>query len=129
MLSSVIVRMGECVMGVKFKKPPVKKPEVATSVEEPMAKIDIETKVGGKSLKDSYEESIGLVIKLADPHATVGFKAGITKNMGDYNSTRIDVSVFLPTAPTEKGIEAAYEYARYWVDRKMDAIIEDFENQ
>lgn len=105
-------------MAVKFKKTP----DTVVN-QEPVAKIEVETKTGGNTLFQSYQEKLDFVLSNQIAHANVGFKAGVTRNMGDYNSARVDVSVFLPTAPTEEGIDAAYDLAKAWVDMKMETLL------
>ncbi len=59
----------------------------------------------------------------AGPVCNVGFKMGMTKNLGNYESVRIDVSLYLPCYTSE--IETVFEYAREWVDDRMDEVITD----
>jgi len=46
------------------------------------------------------------------PTATVGIKGGLTKNLGDFNNVRIDISVYLPTYLVEIDAAAAVAHAK-----------------
>lgn len=107
-------------MAVKISKTKVK-------AEEPKAEVDVTKKTNGSELSHSYTEKVAGVVLNDTPHATVSFKAGTTKNLGDYNSARVDVMVTLPTEASEEGLEAAYNYAYEWVDQKMAEIDESME--
>lgn len=51
--------------------------------------------------------------------AYVGAKGSVTRNLGDYNSVRVEVSVSVPCYPVEEEIQRAYEY----VTGKLDELI------
>ncbi len=48
--------------------------------------------------------------------AHVMIKGGITRNMGDYNSVSVAVSVTMPCAPTDEAIQSTYEKIAATVD-------------
>ncbi|MDH5185038.1 MAG: hypothetical protein OEX12_14235 [Gammaproteobacteria bacterium] len=50
----------------------------------------------------------------------VGFSGGFTKNMGDFNSFRVDIHLHIPT--TVNDIEKSYEFAANWVNDKLEEI-------
>lgn len=50
----------------------------------------------------------------------VTVEGGLTKNLGDYNSARISVSVSLPCVPTIQGAREAYLKISELVDELMD---------
>lgn len=61
------------------------------------------------------------------PQGSEGYvtvEGGITKNLGDYNSARISVSVSLPCAPTINGAKEAYKKISELVD---DLLNEEYE--
>jgi hypothetical protein len=51
------------------------------------------------------------------PTCEVGFSAGLTLNLGSYQSARIDVSVRIPCSHGE--IDQVYDFARAWVDKRL----------
>lgn len=52
------------------------------------------------------------------PVCNVGYKVGATKNLGDYNSVRVDVSLFMPCYPSE--INDVYSTARDWCEERLE---------
>lgn len=49
--------------------------------------------------------------------ARVQVKGGVTKNMDNFESIRVDVSVELPCAPTPAAVDKAYKAASDMVDK------------
>ena len=56
--------------------------------------------------------------------ANVGVKVGTTKNMGDYNSLRVDVSLFMPSDTDKKSLNKTFKKCFKWVDDKLDDIMD-----
>jgi hypothetical protein len=79
-----------------------------------------------KKHSDGTEESLPEVSKeftekVDHPNpAYVGVDGGLTKNLGNFESARISVSVTMPCAPTEAAIRKAYDKASALVDEFMD---------
>ena len=72
------------------------------------------------SKKNLKEQEYGLPIPpQEEPYATVGVKAGATVNQGDFNSARIDVSLFYPCKAEPEQVDKTYEKVRDWVDKRM----------
>jgi len=61
------------------------------------------------------------------PMANVGMKVGVTKNLGNYESVRIDVSLYLPCDPEDQKINDTFDTISNWVDLKMQGIMEEYE--
>ena len=59
------------------------------------------------------------------PMANVGVKVGTTKNLGDYNSLRVDVSLYMPSETDKKSLNKTFKKCFKWCDDKLDAIMED----
>ena len=57
--------------------------------------------------------------------AYVRVDGGLTKNLGDYNSAKVGVSVSMPCEPNEKSVRKCYEKTSKLVDEFMD---EEFKN-
>jgi hypothetical protein len=53
----------------------------------------------------------------------VGLEASITINLGNYNSTRLGVSLKLPALPSE--IDDVFEYAKTWVDTRLSKLSDE----
>jgi len=58
------------------------------------------------------------------PMANVGVKLGTTKNLGDYNSLRVDVSLFMPSDTDKKSLNKTFKRCFKWCDDKLDGIME-----
>ncbi len=59
------------------------------------------------------------------PMANVGVKVGTTKNLGDYNSLRVDVSLFIPSDTDKKSLNKTFKKCFKWCDDKLDSIMDD----
>lgn len=83
---------------------------VATAtVENTKTKTVLETK-----------EDLGLVI-YDGPIGEITVEAGLTKNLGDYNSARFTVSLKVPS--NLDALDKTFAYARDWVDAKLQSLI------
>lgn len=68
-------------------------------------------------------EVLGEVI-VDKPMANVGVKLGTTKNLGDYNSLRVDVTLFMPSETDKKSIDKTFKKVYKWVDKRLDNIMD-----
>lgn len=78
-----------------------------------------------KQYKDGSEQvelSPVADVLIQEPAANVGVTIGLTKNLGDYNSIKVSVSLHMPCPPTPEGIEDIYAVVLEWVDGKITAI-------
>lgn len=57
------------------------------------------------------------------PMANVGLKLGKTINLGDFESLRIDVSLFMPSETDTKSLNKTFKKCLKWCDNKMEEII------
>ena len=55
--------------------------------------------------------------------AHVRYAHGVTLNMGNYESARIDVEVTLPCGATSAAIAKTYDYAKKWVTGRIEAEV------
>jgi hypothetical protein len=63
----------------------------------------------------------------AEPWCEVGVEASYTMNLGDFNSTRLQVSLKVPCLHAE--INDVFEFSKDWVDSKMQVLIGEVESQ
>lgn len=56
--------------------------------------------------------------------ARVRVSAGATRNLGDYNSARVDVMIELPCYPEESEMRRAYEFASTMLDELVPIELE-----
>jgi energy-converting hydrogenase Eha subunit F len=71
------------------------------------------------------EEQVKEPQAFTQPTATVGMHARATKNLGDYNSVQIGVSLEMPCYVGEQ--DAIYEFVKGWVDDRMEALANEVE--
>lgn len=53
----------------------------------------------------------------------VGVEASLTINLGNFNSTRLQTSLKVPAPHSE--IDEVWEFARDWVNAKMELLVSD----
>lgn len=51
--------------------------------------------------------------------AEVRYAQGVTLNLGNYESQRVDVDLRMPCRAEPGAIDSAYDYAREWVDARL----------
>ena len=59
-------------------------------------------------------------LEFDQPVASVGVKAGLTVNLGNYSSMRVDVSLDMPCYVTE--LDKVFDFSQEWVDARLEAI-------
>ncbi len=75
-------------------------------------------------VEDTEEIVLGeMVVSDDKPMANVGVKLGTTKNLGDYNSLRVDVSLFMPAKTDKKSLNKTFKKCFKWCDNKLDEIV------
>jgi hypothetical protein len=57
--------------------------------------------------------------------ASISVKAGVTINLGNYESGRVDVMLTMPCYPEE--IDGVYEDVKNWVDSRVEHIKKEIE--
>lgn len=97
---------------------------VVNVIKKEQIKAKIETMDNKGNVIDTQEEVLGEVV-VDKPMANVGVKLGTTKNLGDYESLRVDVSLFIPSETDKKSLNKTFKKAFKWVDEKLDGIMED----
>lgn len=61
------------------------------------------------------------------PNCNVGYKMGYTKNLGNYESMRIDITINVPANYDQ--LEDAFEFAKEWADEKMNAVVKEIDEE
>lgn len=93
-------------------------------IKKEQVKGKVETLDKDGNVIDTQEEVLGEV-EITEPMANVGVKLGTTKNLGDYESLRVDVSLFMPSKTDEKSLKKTFKKTFKWVDDKLDSIMSD----
>lgn len=82
-------------------------------------------KIGKGGVVESTEEiKVGEIVVSDDKQmANVGVKLGRTINLGDFESLRVDVSLFMPSETDKKSLKKTFKFCKNWCDDKMDEVI------
>jgi len=84
--------------------------------------VSREVKSSGDAQAKVTEVNKEITTELNHPNpAYVRVDGGLTKNLGDYNSAKVGVSVSLPCLPDEASLRKCYADASKLVDEFMDA--------
>lgn len=62
-----------------------------------------------------------------DPWCEVGVDMSYTHNLGNYQSAKVGVSLRLPAQVAE--IDQVFDYAKEWVDTKLQGMIEELQSE
>jgi hypothetical protein len=115
-------------MGVNIKKPnPYDQHLASKSVQGSVNITKTKTLAAGvkdESLVHSSNEVVGKgVLMPADQMHMIEVGGGMTINLGNYESARIDVRLTVPC--TKHDLEEAYEFASDWVSTKIQKAVAD----
>jgi hypothetical protein len=83
-------------------------------------------KVSGGQVVDSITNENSFPVKIKDLEGNVTrvrVSGGLTKNMGNYESLRVDVSIEMPCPATPEGVEKAYQYCAVWVPERIKNMV------
>jgi len=95
--------------------------------KQPVAVVTAESKGVPASMEElPYGDPI--MVKKDETFANVGMKVGMTKNLGNYESVRIDVSLYVPCVNDADVINDTFELVNTWVDIKMAEILQEYED-
>lgn len=67
--------------------------------------------------------NITVDVEDSDEIARVKVAAGVTKNMGNFESLRVDVSVDRPALNKKENIEQVFTWEKNWVSKKISEIV------
>ncbi len=98
---------------------------VKIEYKQPIGKVEIQEK--GKDLKVT-EIKVGEAIFVDKPMANVGMKVGMTKNLGNYESVRVDISLYMPCLTDDVSISETFDLIENWCDLKMQGIVKEYED-
>lgn len=119
-------------MAMVIKKKSAPKEEVGESLNPSKVVAKVGQGTVTKEFKDgsTTDEHFPLKeVQSAEPMASVHVSVGITRNLGNYESVKINVGVTLPCRPDADEIEQTYTEAKGWVDSKIEAINEEVSAQ
>lgn len=70
----------------------------------------------------------GVVESIVDP-CNVNVSMGMTKNLGNYENVKFMVSLTHPCENNPEAMEDAFQFAKKWVETKVDAIHKEIMDQ
>ncbi|MBY0560034.1 hypothetical protein [Hyphomicrobium sp.] len=110
-------------MALKFKKPAPVEAHTTVTTSQKGVQVAEETNVEQVEIPPAAAANTGS----DKPFCEVGFDASYTMNLGDYNSTRIGVSLKIPCLHPE--IDEVFEYGKGWVNSKMETLISEIKGE
>lgn len=95
-------------------------PVTIVKKEPVVAIVEVSDKEG--DLIDYEEVQLGEV-NVTDGMGKVGVKLGRTKNTGNYESLRVDISLEMPANTDKKSLNKTFKKCLSWCDAKMDEVL------
>lgn len=96
--------------------------EASLEIQSREAIMEVRKTVFGK--EEVSSERIRIRPFVSNP-ASISVKAGVTINLGNYESGRVDVMLTMPCYPEE--VDETYEDVKSWVDSRVDHIRKEIE--
>lgn len=103
----------------------LEKVAVQTKVKAKKYKPTAFSSVQKKSGAEITTESVVKEILAINEMAMVGYEVSTTKNLGNYESVKVNVILHVPCQPTIEAAEAAFEEVKDWVDAKLESITKE----
>lgn len=97
-------------------------PQQSAKAKKGKFSISVTKKEGGQQpviVQDQQGELPPVIT--SKPPATITVGGGRTFNLGNYNSAKVEVSLSYPVDVDD--LEAGWEFAYGWVEKKMEALI------
>lgn len=89
--------------------------------------VGVVQKIGKDGVVEDTEETVLGEIEVNEetPMANVGVKLGKTVNLGDFESLRVDVSLFMPSETDKKSLNKTFKKCLKWCDNKMTEVLSE----
>ena len=80
----------------------------------------------GEAFITNGETTMSEKVKAPDEpgEARVDYEAGVTLNMGDFESARVSVRLSLPCEAVPSRLDRMFEFARHWVSDRVEREID-----
>lgn len=88
-----------------------------------MAATTVQHKVGKQEKEPQVKNEQFGTVPVAGTPAMISFEAGLTLNLGNYESAKVTVGLKLPCDPRD--LDAAYEKGKQWVAHRLQSEVED----
>lgn len=94
-----------------------------------MAGVSHLIKEGKKEGPETVKNEEVARVVVPSPHAVVGFDAGLTLKLGNFEMARVDVRISYPCAPTQEAVEQTFEFCKTWVAKRLQTEVEEIRNR
>lgn len=131
--SPLVGKLQEHLAEGKPKPPVVKKqpaPTPGTSALPPASQmvtehqaISHETVIDKTKAVTHEKQEVVASMQSAEPVCNVGVSAKYTKNLGNYESASLQVSLHIPCK--KEDIDTTFEWGRDWVNNRMEQLVND----
>lgn len=93
--------------------------QVSETIEKVSSGKVVDSKANEKTFPVKLKDLSGNVTKIK-------VSGGLTKNMGNFESLRVDVAIEMPCPATPDGIEKAYQYCAAWVPKRINDMVQGY---
>jgi hypothetical protein len=105
-------------------------PETSKPGAQPIvAGVSHSTKTGKKEGPETVKNEVVATAHVVGKPAMVGFAAGLTLKLGNFEMARVDVRIEYPCTATEKDAAEAYEFCKAWVTERLNVEVEEIRNR
>lgn len=104
---------------------PVKEP-VHLTAKQGHASVSTKFKDGSEV---NEELPVGALVSSTTPLASVTVSMAVTRNLGNYESVKMMVSLTLPCPSTETDLDEAFAEAKGWVDTRVELLNQEINEQ
>lgn len=109
------------------KKKPRKRVAPSKATASGSATSSVERRSGGEVVDESTSGERLAPQEVGNDPAMVHASGAFTKNLGNYESAKVSVSVSRPCKNDEESIESTYQWCLDFVNQKIDQEIQEIE--
>jgi len=84
------------------------------------------TVTDANKVETTTEHKVGIVLT-DGPTAEVGCELSFTKNLGNYQSARMAVSLKCPSNLDPDSLDKTFKFAKEWCDGKLNGMVQEAE--
>ena len=102
-----------------------KKDTKKVQAKQAVGTVSTTKRINKVETEEEVREDVGEPQMFTDPPCNVGFSAGLTINLGDFNNAKVQVSINVPCKHDE--IDETFEFTKRWVDDNISELQEELE--
>lgn len=76
-----------------------------------------------------HHENVGEVKMFTSPAANVGLTMAVTRNLGNFESVKMSVSLFMPCDATPAALQHTFDEVKDWVDTRVELLNQEVNSQ